>query len=93
MTEEKKSFTLPHNCILEERKRISVSGVSEVGSFDEKEVTAFTDLGELTLRGEGLHITKLSLEAGELVVEGSISALSYSDSAPKSQGFFGKVFR
>ncbi len=93
MTEEKKNTFSPHNCILEDRRTLSVSGVNDVDSFDEQTIIAATDSGELTIRGEKLHITRLSLEIGELQVEGNISALSYTDNAPKSTGFFSKVFR
>lgn len=93
MTEEKKTSLLPHNCILEDRRTLSVSGVNDVDSFDEQVIVASTDLGELTIRGEKLHITRLSLEIGELQVEGNIAALSYADVAPKNAGFFSRVFR
>ena len=93
ISEEKKTGFLPHNCILEDRKTLSVSGVNDVDSFDEQTIVAVTDLGELTIRGEKLHITRLSLEIGELQVEGNIAALSYTDIAPKNSGFFSRVFR
>ena len=92
MPEDKKS-TMPHNAVLEDRRLLTVSGVSDVDSFDEETVVVFTDLGELTVRGSNLHINRLSLEVGELTVEGNISALVYSDEAPKSGGFFSRVFR
>jgi sporulation protein YabP len=79
--------------VLEDRKLLTVSGVSDVDSFDEETVVVFTDMGELTIRGSDLHINRLSVEIGELTVEGKISALIYSqDSAPKG-GFFSRVFR
>ena len=84
---------MPHNAVLEDRRLLTVSGVSDVDSFDEETVVVFTDLGELTVRGSNLHINRLSLEVGELTVEGNISALVYSDEAPKSGGFFSRVFR
>ena len=93
MAEEKKNTFLPHNCILEDRRTLSISGVNDVGSFDEQTIIASTDLGELTIRGEKLHITKLSLEIGELQIEGNIAALLYTDVAPKNTGFFARVFR
>ncbi|MBR5442124.1 MAG: sporulation protein YabP [Clostridia bacterium] len=92
MTDDKKGL-IPHNCILEDRKRLSVSGVNDVDSFDESVIVAKTDCGELTISGEKLHITKLSLDIGELASEGSISSLAYTDIAEKSVGFFAKVFR
>ena len=93
MTDDKKPGILPHNCILEDRRALSVSGVNDVGSFDEETITASTDYGELTVKGEKLHITKLSLEIGELCIEGRISSLSYADVPDKSAGFFSRVFR
>ncbi len=93
MQEEKKISSMPHNIILEDRRMLTVSGVSDVDSFDEETVIVFTDLGELTIRGSNLHINRLSVEVGELTVEGNIAALIYSDEAPKSGGFFSKVFR
>lgn len=93
MAEDKKTGILPHNCILEDRKRLSVSGVNDVGSFDEETIVAVTDYGELTVRGQKLHITKLSLEVGELSIEGNINCLQYSEVVEKSGGFLSRVFR
>ncbi len=93
MAEERKAGTMPHNIVLEDRRFLTVSGVSDVDSFDEETVIVFTDMGELTVRGSNLHINRLSVEVGELTVEGNIAALIYSDEAPKSGGFFSKVFR
>ncbi|MBQ2972854.1 MAG: sporulation protein YabP [Clostridia bacterium] len=93
MPEEKKMNSMPHNLVLEDRRMLTVSGVSDVDSFDEETVVVFTDLGELTIRGANLHINRLSVEVGELTVEGNIAALIYSDDTPKNSGFFSKVFR
>lgn len=86
---------VPHNVILEDRSRLTVSGVSDVDSFDEQTVIVFTQMGELTVKGEDLHINRLSLEMGELAVEGDIASLSYTDRAQKPQqgSFWGRVFR
>lgn len=93
MAEEKRIQSMPHNLVLEDRKMLTVSGVSDVDSFDEQTVIIFTDMGELTVRGSNLHINRLSVEVGELTVEGNIAALIYSDEAPKNGGFFSRVFR
>lgn len=93
MTDEKRMNAMPHNLVLEDRRMLTVSGVSDVDSFDEETVIVFTDLGELTVRGKNLHINRLSVEVGELTVEGNIAALIYSDETPKNSGFFSKVFR
>ncbi|MCR4925905.1 MAG: sporulation protein YabP [Clostridiales bacterium] len=93
MIEEKNTISMPHNLILEDRHSLSVSGVNDVDSFDEQTIVAYTDKGELTVRGSSLHINRLSVETGELTVEGDIVSLTYADEQPKSAGFFSKVFR
>ncbi len=93
MADDKRIQSMPHNLVLEDRKMLTVSGVSDVDSFDEQTVIIFTDMGELTVRGTNLHINRLSVEVGELTVEGNIAALIYSDESPKSSGFFSRVFR
>lgn len=94
MQEEKKTISLPHNLVLEDRRSLTVSGVSDVDSFDEQTVIVFTEMGELTVRGEQLHINKLSVDTGDLSIEGKISSLTYTDDGPhKNGGFFSRVFR
>ncbi|MBR6115188.1 MAG: sporulation protein [Oscillospiraceae bacterium] len=67
------------NLILEDRKRLSVSGVEEVAGFDDTFVRARTVLGDLLVRGEGLHVETLSVDDGELVITGTISDLEYEE--------------
>lgn len=93
MTDDNNRIISPHSIVLEDRKKLSVTGVTDVDSFDETAITAYTDYGELTISGTSLHIDRLSIEEGELCVEGNISSLVYTDSSPKNVGFFGKMFR
>ena len=93
ISDEKTIHKLPHNIIMEDRKKLSVSGVTDIESFDEQTIIAITDSGELTIRGWNLHITRLNLEQGELMVDGDISSLTYTDTRPKAQGFFSNVLR
>ena len=74
-----KKAGMPHNLILEDRKKLVVSGVEDVDSFDEQTVVAYTAVGELMIKGEGLHINKLSLETGELTLDGEIASLTYTE--------------
>ena len=90
---DEKRIKMPHNLVMEDRRTLSITGVSDVDSFDEGTIIVFTDLGELSVRGSDLHIRKLTIAAGEVSLEGNISALSYADNAVKQTGFFGKVFR
>ncbi len=93
MTDEKKMPKLPHSVIMEDRRKLSVTGVTDIDSFDEQTIIAITDMGEITIRGWGLHITKLNLEQTELLVDGEISSLTYTDTRPQAKGFFAKMMR
>lgn len=83
----------PHSLILESRKRLTATGVSNVDSFDEDTIVADTSLGELVIKGKGLHISKLNLETGELELDGEVDAVHYTDNKPANRGFFAKLFQ
>ncbi len=83
---------LPHELRLEDRKKLSVSGVQEVESFDENSVVLHTVCGILLIRGENLHLQTLSIDGGMVTVDGLIDALTYAE-PQKSGGFFRRVFR
>ncbi len=93
MNEIKEKIKLPHNLILKDRGELSITGVTQVDSFDESSIIAYTDCGELTIGGSMLHIVNLNLDTGDLSVEGNISSLSYLDQEPRGGGFFSRVFR
>ncbi len=93
MAEEKRTIKLPHNIVLENRKALMITGVSEVDSFDEHTVNLFTDMGELTIKGAELHISQLNVETGELNITGNIFGLVYSDDREKQSGFFSRLFK
>ncbi len=97
MIEEKKvPKPKTHNLIIENRERLSLSGVIDVESFNDECVVVETDLGSLIIRGEDLHISKLNLDSSELNIEGDIISCEYIDSAgtkSKGLGFLGKMFR
>ncbi len=82
-----------HHIILEEREQLSVSGVEEVESFDENIIVMYTSRGALVVRGEGLHIEKLSLDGGDLKVEGEIDSLTYEDDRREKGGLLARLFR
>lgn len=92
MTEDKKNQSMPHQVMLEERRCLTLTGVSDVDSFDETTVVVYTDMGELTVKGEGLHIGRLNVESGDLRVEGHIQSLTYAEPAERG-GFFRRLFR
>ena len=75
---EEKQLSGAHRLWIAGRKNGEVSGVSDVLSFDENEIVMDTDMGMLTIRGKGLHISKLNLEKGEAELEGQVDSLVYS---------------
>ncbi len=95
--DERKSVStgVIQNLILENRGKLSISGVLDVLSFDDQVVILETELGLLTVKGENIRINKLSIDTSEVIVEGDISSLSYSDKeADKSKGsFMSKIFK
>ena len=72
----------PHNLAMEGRRQLSLSGVEEVESFDEHEIIMTTSCGSLIVRGEDLSISRLSVDAGDVNVQGMITSLSYEEVAP-----------
>lgn len=97
MLEERKiSKPRVQNLILENREKLSISGVVDVISFNEECVVVDTDLGMLIIRGDDLHINKLNIDSTELNIEGDIVSVEYSDRESRSSrggGFFARMFR
>ena len=84
------------NLILENRGKLSVSGVLDVLSFDDQVVIIETELGLLTIKGGNLRINKLSIDTSEVIVEGDICSMTYSDtkSVEKNKGgLMSKIFK
>ena len=82
------------NLILENREKLNVTGVIDVLSFDDQVVIIETELGLLTVKGENLKINKLNIDTSEVIVEGKVDNLSYSEHQTKSEGgIFGKIFK
>ena len=75
---------LPHKLSLDGRSRLSVTGVTDVLSFDEGAVLLRTEMGILTVQGQQLRLKTLSPEGGQVTVEGSVSSLVYEE--PRSKG-------
>ncbi len=83
-----------HNLILEGRSKLSVSGVTDVDRFDENTVLLYTSMGELTVSGTDLHVNDLSVESGEMNIEGEINSIVYGDPDRHSPlSFLDRIFR
>ncbi len=82
MTEQKQS-TSNHGIILENRSRLSISGVRDVVGFDDETVVMETELGQLTVKGQELKVQSFTVETGSLSVDGTVSALVYTGTNKK----------
>ena len=91
---QEKNIKQNQNIILENRKSLSISGITDVDSFDEKTISLYTQLGELTIQGRELHIDSMSVETGDMTITGDIWALIYGDKDKKSPlSAFGRLLR
>ena len=81
-----------HRLELTGRELLTVSGVEDVERFDETGIVMSTSAGTLVITGEDLHIGKLSLDGGELRVEGRVDSVSYEDDGAGRGGFFSRLF-
>ena len=96
MLDEKKiSKPKVQNLIMENREKLSITGVIDVESFNDECVVVDTELGLLIVRGDDLHINKLNLDSSELDIEGDIVSCEYNDRESSNRGssFFSRMFR
>lgn len=97
--EEKRSRKI-HNVVLYNRKQMTVSGVIRVDNFNDSIIVLITEAGQMTVEGINLHINKLSLETGDMNIDGDITGLFYTEDASgstnnggKSSKFLSKLFK
>lgn len=82
----------PHNLAMEDRKKLSVSGVEDVESFDEREIVMRTSLGTLVIEGEELSVSRLNVESGDVSVQGQITAMVYQETEAAGRSLWAKLF-
>lgn len=85
-----------HKMTVTNRKSCTLNGVNDVLSFDEHEILLETEQGMLMIKGNDLHVNRLTLDKGEIDVDGKIDSLTYSDvngSSHKNESFLSKLFR
>ena len=86
----------PHRITIQDRKTAGITGVSDCVSFDENEVVLDTDMGLLTVKGKGLHVSRLTLEKGEVDIEGTVDSLVYSSNETyrkQGESLFARLFK
>lgn len=97
-TEDKKNMRMrAHAIYIENRERVSITGVQDVESFNDEEVVLQTEQGMLRVLGTNMHIVRLNLEEGQLIVNGFVSLVEYEDQPvaehKKGGGFFSRLLR
>ena len=93
---EEKQYSKAHKLILSNRRTGTITGVSDVISFDITEVLLETEQGMLMIKGADLHVNRLTLEKGEIDLEGRIDSLAYSEVTSfqkQSESLIGRWFR
>ena len=89
---EEKALELPHKLTLDGRNRLVLTGVTEVESFDESMIVLHTTRGTLVIRGSGLHLQLLSLDGGQVHVDGTVDSMTSEDETREAGGFFARLF-
>lgn len=88
------SLKTEHSVIIENRRTMTISGITDVDSFDERMICLYTQLGELTIKGRELHIDSMSVETGDMIITGDIWSAVYGDRDKKaSLSALGRLFR
>lgn len=93
---EEKTGIRPHRLMMQNRSALSITGIRDVVSFDENQVILDTDMGLLTMKGKDLHVSRLTLEKGEVDVDGTVDSLVYSSNESyrrSGESLFSRLFR
>ncbi len=92
MANQTEGINSNHNLILEGRSRLSLSGVTDAESFDESCISVYTEMGELVIRGKNLKVGEMSVETGNMTVDGDIKSIVYGDKHRKRKlTLWGKI--
>ena len=94
--EDLNSSARMHKVTMTNRKSCAINGVNDVLSFDEHEILLETEQGMLMIKGDDLHVNRLTLDKGEVDVDGKIDSFTYSDvsgGGHKNESFLSKLFR
>ena len=85
-----------HKVIIQNRSAVNLTGIQDVVAFDENQVILDTDMGLLTMKGKDLHVNRLTLEKGEVDIDGMITSFSYSSNEAirkSGESFFVRLFK
>ena len=80
-----------HSLKMENREKLELTGINDVGAFNEEQIAASSSCGDIIIKGSGLHVDELNLETGSLKISGKVGAFVYND-RNVAKGFLGKLF-
>lgn len=84
---------LPHTFLIENRNKITLTGVTDIGSFDEENIVVFTHYGEINIHGEALQVSNVNIDSGDFSAEGTVISIAYTEKIHKPSSIFSKVFK
>ncbi len=92
--DDSQTVNVMQNVILENRKKLTLTGIKDVLSFDDEIIVLESELGLLNIKGRDLKVNKISVETGDVIIEGTIRMFEYSDKdiAPK-QSLVSRIFK
>lgn len=95
LAEDRRRPTSRHSLHIDKRESMTVTGVIDVISFDEESVIAESEMGVLIIKGANLHVKRINLENGELIVSGEIDGLNYENArgGQKAKSIMGRLFK
>ncbi|BBB91248.1 MAG TPA: sporulation protein YabP [Methylomusa anaerophila] len=93
MTVDNKTPKWRHQITMVDREELTIDGVVNLGSYDEKEIVMETEQGMLTIRGDSLNIKQLNLEQGCIIVDGTVKGLSYEDEIRPKKGLLDRFLK
>lgn len=83
-----------HSLLIDDRQRITITDVEDVASFNEQSIVISSRSGAIIVKGENLHVLKLDLEEGKIVIEGIINSATYTEKkGKKEKSFWSKIFK
>lgn len=88
-----KELTIPHTFFMEDRKRITLTGVKDILSFDEESVSLITVMGKAVIRGKDIRIDSFGTDSGDMVIDGKFDAVVYLNESASKGGIIGRLFK
>lgn len=90
--QEERALSVPHRLTLDSRSKLAITGITEIESFDENTIVLYTTRGTLVIHGRQLHLSMLSVDGGEVSVDGTVDSITYEDETHTGGSFLSRLF-